>query len=158
MVLFVFTIAVVNICVGYKLAVFLGYGPPSLAEGWDAPVDQPPVAAATVAAPSPPPRRSPSPPGRAGSGRLARPRNAIASGATRTRPKPPAETALQLDDTFVETNILKFGIAIVRSGAQMRKIETRLRSREEPWDAALSGRAWPSWRRTPPSIWPNKTG
>ena len=37
----------------------------------------------------------------------------------------------------MESNILKFNLAIAQSGAQMRQIEMRLRSREEPWDAAM---------------------
>ena len=46
-VLLIFTIGVVNICLGYKLAVFLGFGPPSLAEGWDVLAGQP-LAGATA--------------------------------------------------------------------------------------------------------------
>ncbi|MGA2033545.1 MAG: hypothetical protein ABSG68_14920 [Thermoguttaceae bacterium] len=33
MVLLTFTIAILNLCLGYALAVYLGFGPPSLAEG-----------------------------------------------------------------------------------------------------------------------------
>jgi hypothetical protein len=29
------TIGILNICLGYALAVFLGYGPPGILEGWD---------------------------------------------------------------------------------------------------------------------------
>jgi hypothetical protein len=35
-VLLTITIGVLNICLGYALAVCLGWGPPSFAEGWDA--------------------------------------------------------------------------------------------------------------------------
>ena len=34
-VLLTFAIGILNICLGYALAVCLGYGPPSILEGWD---------------------------------------------------------------------------------------------------------------------------
>ena len=35
MVLLTCTIGILNICLGYALAVYLGYGPPGILEGWD---------------------------------------------------------------------------------------------------------------------------
>ena len=35
MVLLTCTIGLLNICLGYALAVYLGYGPPGILEGWD---------------------------------------------------------------------------------------------------------------------------
>jgi hypothetical protein len=34
--LLTFTIGLLNLCLGYALAVYLGYGPPGLREAWDA--------------------------------------------------------------------------------------------------------------------------
>ena len=133
-VLLTFTIGVLNVCLGYALAVCLGYGPPSLEEGWGAL------------------RRLA---GRRSSGRDAQDRswaNPFASGGVgivRRGGSRGITVAMvvavavagctgdvELDETFVETNILKFSVAILRSGARMREIGTRLRSSEGHWDAA----------------------
>ena len=111
-VLLIFTIGVVNICLGYKLAVFLGFGPPSLSEGWDALAGLPSVGAtAVIEEPAVP--QAPATPA-AASDQSPAPTEG-ASPAEADAP-PAAEAAWQLDETFVESNILKFNLAIARSG------------------------------------------
>ena len=132
-----FTIGLVNICLGYALAVFVGYGPPSLAAGWDALVAQSPVAAPVAATPSADLGQAPSPPVAPESAAVAEAAESPSPSPSPSPPAPPAAPATwQLDETFVESNILKFSVAISRSGAQMRVIENRLRSNEGHWDAA----------------------
>ncbi len=74
MVLFVLVIGLVNVCVGYGLGVYFGYGPPGLSAAWIALMSD---AVADVAVPSrgpvegllqqivagPPPSSSPADPG-----------------------------------------------------------------------------------------------
>jgi diguanylate cyclase (GGDEF)-like protein len=121
-VLLTFTIGLLNICLGYALAVFLGYGPPSLSEGWDAALVEPSGQGPSLAAGSAPAAAAAGGP--------------TADAAAAPSASPPAAPApWQLDEKLVESNILNFNVAIVRSGAQMGDIETRLRKREGTWDA-----------------------
>jgi diguanylate cyclase (GGDEF)-like protein len=132
-VLLTFTIGVLNVCLGYALAVFLGYGPPSFGEVWDAFVVESPTAAPAAETQGADLGESPSLPVASESSAVA---EAAESPLPSPQPAPAAPTTWQLDETFVESNILKFSVAISRSGAQMREIETRLRSSEGHWDAA----------------------
>ena len=116
MVLLTFTIGILNVCLGYALAVFLGYGPPSLGEGWDALLAASPAAAPAAGAHGPDLGQAPSvaaawpggvpirrcrnrPPG--GSRGIA---IAIAMPLPSMSPplSPAAPTTWQLDETFVE--------------------------------------------------------
>jgi diguanylate cyclase len=111
-------IGVLNVCLGYALAVWLGYGPPDVQAAWDAindhlprstpaseeslPPAEPPVAAVEeppAAAPEEPPAASP-----------------VAA---------PAE--LQLNEKYVETSVLKLNIAMMKSSLRATRIDTRLR-------------------------------
>ena len=118
MVLLTFTIGLLNVCLGYALAVVLGYGPPSLSEGWDAGVVEPLGEAQSFPA-EPAPAATAEP-----------------SADAAAPPGPVTPTEWELDERFVESNILKFNLAIARSSVQMHDIETQLRAREGAWDAA----------------------
>jgi len=135
-VLLTFTIGILNICLGYAVAVYLGYGPASWIDGWDAllgeaPPQQPiaadwpqnPAAAAAI-----PPAAVP-----------------VAVAVTQpvvetppaVSPEPADAPAPPAGEKFVELGILKFNAAIVESGVKIAAIETRLRSSQGQWDAAM---------------------
>lgn len=137
MVLLTFTIGLLNVCLGYALAVVLGYGPPSLSEGWDAGVVEPLGKAQSFPA-EPAPAATAEP-----------------SADAAAPPGPVTPTEWELDERFVESNILKFNLAIARSSVQMHDIETQLRGRGHG-TRQPSVPAWPGWRPTPRSTWSNK--
>ncbi len=43
MVVLTFVVGVLNVCLGYAIAVYMGYGPPSLPEAWQALAVRPPI-------------------------------------------------------------------------------------------------------------------
>ena len=154
MVFLTFTIAVVNLCLGFALAVKLGYGPPSLRAGWDALLDAaPPAGDADDDLPEdlhailtdednldalldddP------------GDGLdddlddlLAEPEaendeETTAAEAHETL-DPGVPENWDLNEKFVETSVLKLNIAMMKSGARATEIDTRLRAARGHSDA-----------------------
>jgi diguanylate cyclase (GGDEF)-like protein len=118
-------IGAVNLCLGYALAVWLGYGPPDMLAAWDAlnsPLprrkpkvvhEAPPISPPSVA---PPPVEEP----------------AVEESVPAAMPETdPAN--LKLNEKYVETSVLKLNIAMMKSSARATRIDTRLRE-----DAAQS--------------------
>ncbi len=136
MILLTFTVGVLNVCLGYAVAVFLGYGPPGLAETWEALTGE----------------------GASGSGRVEpftgfaeQPAGAPlelmlddASGEeSEIQPysEPYDENAVEfeqvaldapehwdLNEKYIETSILKLNIAMMKSGARATELDTKLRA------------------------------
>ena len=138
MVLLTFTIGIINLCLGYALAVFLGYGPPSLVEGWDAIWGESvPEEGGLVGSDGPggflyptqptPPLPAPGP---------IRADSSPESGESPLSSREAIDALRSLNEEHVEASILKFNVAIAESGAAMTEIETRLRWPEEGEKAA----------------------
>ena len=124
MVLLTFTIGLLNICLGYALAVFLGYGPPSVSDGWDAAFIDPSGQAPSLPADEAPAAVEASPPA------------AATKVVPAVLPRPTGPAQWKLDEKLIESGILKFNVAIIRSGDQMGDIEARLRAGQGAWDAS----------------------
>ena len=135
------------------LAVFLGYGPPSLAEGWDAIWgDSLSEEAGLVGTdglagfPFPmQPAPSPAPNVASARGRTCIQFDSSESGESPASSREAIDALRSLNEKHVESTILKFNVAIAESGAAMTDIETCLRSVEEGQEAATIERVWPSW-------------
>jgi diguanylate cyclase (GGDEF)-like protein len=104
---FVIVVALINVCVGYGLAVFFGYGPPGLRAAWVAMGSLP---AARGAAASRGPLDA-----------LEQQIKAQSNSASATLPA-------DLDEQHVETLILQLQAAAMRSGPRLAEIEQRLRA------------------------------
>ena len=133
-----FVLSVFNVGLGYALAVWLGYGLPSLREAWIALGAEPPLPSpppvATYPAPSPPELPPPpSPP-------LEELLHADPAEHTEVEPydepydddvaeliRPVSPEAWNLNEKYVETSILRLNIAMMRSGVRATEIDTRLR-------------------------------
>ena len=120
-----------------RVAVFLGYGPPSVVDGWDAiwgevlPEEGPFVGADAPAGFPLPIQPAVSP--------AAEPIGSDLSPGAAESPvsSHDAIDALRsLNEKYVEVSILKFNLAIAESGAAMTEIENRLRCEEEGQAAA----------------------
>jgi diguanylate cyclase (GGDEF)-like protein len=113
MIVLILIIGTVNVCLGYALAVWLGYGPPDLQAAWDAlnfrrsrpagpAVAEPPAAASPEAVAEP-------------------------AAVAEEVPAAAAPTEPTLNEKYVETSVLKLNIAMMRSSARETRIDTRLR-------------------------------
>ncbi len=142
-------IAVVNIGVGFAVAMHLGYGPPSMAEAWrtlcgqaapalaaPAPAASSPTSPASArpsvheaeADPGPPPAESPPATDVAG--------DEPAEPVEETDlPQPSHPAVWNLDERYVETSVLKLNIAMLRSGVKVTEIDTRLRACKGEYDS-----------------------
>lgn len=114
-------IGIVNLGLGYALAVWLGYGslPPTLAgwtRGWPA---RRPVPNRPAPAVPPAPVAAEKPPGPA----------AQTPSAEVAQPEP-----FTLDETFVEASVLRLNLAMLRSGAKVTEIDSRLRASRGNYD------------------------
>lgn len=145
MVFLTFTIGVLNLCLGYVLAVKLGYGPPTLF-AWAAPkVDR--VAEAEVAAMLAEADTAPD---------LDAMLEDVSeddwfdepleeqAGEVDVRDEDPSQVLeadapedWDLDEKFVETSILKLNIAMMKSGARVTEIDARLRNAQTHCDLEL---------------------
>jgi len=133
MVLLTLVIGVLNVCLGYALAVHLGYGPPSLLDAWDAmsghqPVVEPSIEPVEEPAPeavqSEPDTFDDFVPELSGE-------TPLSDEFDEYEPLGPAESeAWNLNEKFVETSVLKFNIVLIKTGNRLADIDTRLRSLE----------------------------
>ena len=138
LVLLTFTIGIINLCLGYALAVFLGYGPPSLVDGWDAiwgevlPEEGDPLSEPTHAAGPPFPMQ---PAGSPATQPVGEDSSLESEMSPRVVPRGNRRPAM-LNEKYVEASILKFNVATADSEAATMEIENRLRSKEEGFEAA----------------------
>jgi len=151
MVLLTLLIGVLNVCLGYALAVWLGYGPPSLSATWQAlgvePIAEHPATDAEEAVPQPAEAQQPTPLRTVPAG----PADAQSNGDAAAEAPAPDETpspqemadllgasgpALwDLDEKYVETSVLKLNVAMIQSAARATKIDSRLRACQDRIDA-----------------------
>ena len=131
-----FVLGAFNVCVGYALAVYLGYGLPTLREAWIAlgPERLPGgVPAAGLATPRQPPQQVPA--------SIEELLDSDAPEQAEVEPydepydddvaellRPENPEIWDLNDKYVETSILKLNIAMMKSGARATEIDTRLRA------------------------------
>ncbi|MDY0170151.1 MAG: diguanylate cyclase [Thermoguttaceae bacterium] len=135
MIILTLTIGVLNVCLGYAVAVFLGYGPPGLLEAWEALTGESASAYDSVEPFSGLPQQL-----------AATPLELMlddASGAeSEIQPyyEPYDDNAAEfeqvaldapehwdLNEKYIETSILKLNIAMMKSGARATELDTRLR-------------------------------
>jgi len=125
----IFSIGVVDLILGYALAVYLGYGPANLWETWEAMTAQRPAGP------------QPAPATRLGDERGLAPSDeslaneleaGLAAGPLgKDSPEARASDAPEdwdLNDKYVETSLLRLNIAMMKSGARATDIDTRLRA------------------------------
>lgn len=123
MVALILIIGIVNLALGYGLAIWLGYVQmPALSVGWSlrrASAPAPGVPAASVAVPAAEPLRADKPPPPA--------------------VEPPASEAAEeepwtLDETHVEASVLRLNLAMVRSMRKLTEIDAQLRACSGEYD------------------------
>jgi diguanylate cyclase (GGDEF)-like protein len=134
-----------NVCLGFALAMYLGYGPPSMLEAWDtlwsdgrAPGEHDPAGSWSTKGSFQ----------GSSSGEFGRELGAMLDDEPDEDPSPEpleeekddgeeeepsaveseAPQTWDLDERFVETSILKLNIAMMKSGARASEIDTRLRA------------------------------
>lgn len=129
MLLLTVAIVVLNIGLGFAIAMYLGYGPPTLLDAWHT-VGELGVplgvnvgmthdssgllGTATAFAPDEPVAAPETP------------RPASTEPAGTETPASASETALDLDERLVETSVLKLNLAMLRSDAKVTDLDTRL--------------------------------
>ncbi len=135
MVLLTFTVGVLNICLGYAVAVYLGYGPPGLKEAWEAlrggsvSASEGGDSLADLAGQPPPPFES------------MLDDTAGAESEIEPYSEPYDDDAVEfeqvaleapehwdLNEKYIETSILKLNIAMMKSGARATELDTKLRA------------------------------
>ena len=140
LIILTFVVGILNLSLGYALAVHLGYGPPSLAESWHVfwtgrllgqRVASPAAVAETAV-------QGPSPETVVDSleEMLNEPYDEPYDAPYEESEEEAASEELDLDapenwdlnERFVETSVLKLNIAMIRSGMRAAEIDTRLRS------------------------------
>lgn len=107
MVGFVIVVALINVCVGYGLAVFFGYGPPGLRAAW--------IAMGSL------------PAGR-GAATSREPLDALEQQIGAQPKSAPATLPADPNEQHVESLILQLQAAAMRSGARLAEIEQQLRA------------------------------
>ncbi|MCR4413659.1 MAG: diguanylate cyclase [Thermoguttaceae bacterium] len=142
--LWMFVFGLVNLSMGFALAVYFGYGPPTLRDAWwalgDSPPRSRPAGVAVVEPENPRAELTPS--------QLADMLDEGPLDHLRVEPltepydddvaellSPSIPEAWDLNEKFVETSILKLNIAMMRSGARATEIDTRLRAAKGRLDA-----------------------
>ncbi len=156
MVLLSIGIVVLNVCLGYALAVHIGHGPPSLGEGWTALTTDltRPEAAPTPIAPLPTQAAQPDLAQMSTEELLEDVTSASIEDLLDDEPdddemdevweveayedneeddvsallNPDAPETWDLNEKYVETSILKLNIAMIKSGTKATALDTRLRS------------------------------
>ncbi len=151
----ILVLAVVNACLGYALAVYLGYGPPGLKDGWEAlfadrPLVEPGDEETELALPFEGPLA-------ASPAKQAPPKDQVSSskgpvetglsGDSRDQEPAPAVHAQGTEDgshneAYVETSILKLNIAMMTSAARATEIDSRLRECRGHSDAEAIRQCW----------------
>ncbi len=127
---------VLNICLGYAVAVFLGYGPPGLMEAWETLTGENGSGSATIEPFSGLPQQLTAAP-------LEMMLDDEAGEESEIQPydEPYDENAADfqqvaldapehwdLNEKYIETSILKLNIAMMKSGARATELDTRLRA------------------------------
>jgi len=140
-----FVVGLLNVCLGYTLAVYLGFGLPTLQQAWIAlgaelagPAASPGLASGTQL-------EDPSLQTAAGLEELL---DTEAGGRLEVEPyeepydddaaeliRPQAPETWDLSEKYVETSILRLNIAMMRSGVRATEIDTRLRASRAKADA-----------------------
>jgi len=151
-------VGVLNLCLGYVLAVRLGYGPPGLVDGWEVLLANRPPQPAVAQTPPPDARPADAPPqedvGPTLEEMLDEPYEEAYDDAYddacdgahdeaydeehqpgSEEPQLDAPEDWELDERFVEVSVLKLNIAMIRSGARTADIDTRLRAVQGKSDA-----------------------
>jgi diguanylate cyclase (GGDEF)-like protein len=129
-------IGLLNLCVGYAIAVSLGYGPPSLFDAWEGLTFDPHQVSPTQPAQDTPAKRDDEAPDEHTEGQ---PEEQI-DGAEETPPSDQTdedgadsdesanEEIKMLDEKFVEASVLNFKVAMIKSGITLSNIDTTLRA------------------------------
>lgn len=127
MVFLILVIGVLNVCLGFVLAVRLGYGPPGLMEAWEALTAEPLGGLAGELAATPLEQMLDDEPDE-----LYGAPDVEAYDDWSKEPDQPTGTEevenWNLDEKYVETSLLKLNIAMMKSGARATEIDTRLRA------------------------------
>ena len=142
MVAFIFMIGVLNVTLGYAVAVWLGYGPPGVWEAWDALLFDPPAPTG-----APQPAETAAPPAAAVDFRSLAAEEMLDDGEDDLSDLVPLDESYDddvadllramgpdspehwnLSEKYVETSILRLNIAMMRSGIRSTEIDTRLRA------------------------------
>ncbi len=134
----IFVIGVLNVCLGYVLAVRLGYGPPGLLEAWDALSAEPqgPQEATLGAsvetlvaelAATPIDQMLDDEPDEEMEDELEVENYEEPDDDVGDLLDPDAPETWDLNEKYVETSILKLNIAMMKSGAKATELDTRLR-------------------------------
>lgn len=148
MLLLVLCTGLLNLALGYALAVHWGYGPANLWEAWEAIMaDRPTGVRRSAAGRSDQPPQAPGRPSEAcptvlepgASPRMAGDDGAL-SGPTHPAQADDAEVP-DLDPQHVETWVLKWSRAMVRSGLRIAEIESRLRASRGCGDSKIISKA-----------------
>ncbi len=136
MVIFTFTVGILNLCLGYAVAVFLGYGPPGLMEAWEALTGETDSDSGRVEPFAGLPEQLAAAP-------LELMLDDAAGEESEIQPydEPYDENALEfqqvaldapehwdLNEKYIETSILKLNISMMKSGARATELDTRLRA------------------------------
>ena len=136
-------VGVLNLCLGYVLAVRLGYGPPGLVDAWEVLLANRPTQPAAVGEPPPDERSADAPPPEDVGPTLEEMLDEAYDDAYdeahdeaydaehqpgSEEPQLDAPEDWELDERFVEVSVLKLNIAMIRSGARTTDIDTRLRA------------------------------
>ena len=129
MVFLISAIGVLNVCLGYGLAVYLGHGPPGVLEAWEALTTGAPAAEQRTAVEELMDGLVEQQVAPQGEEPVEQPEEA------KSQEEPDAEEAAgpeepqywDLDEKFVEASVLKFKLALMKDAANSAKIDTRLR-------------------------------
>ena len=136
MVLLTFTVGVLNVCLGYAVAVFLGYGPPGWAEAWEALTGEGASTSVRIEPLSAIPEEF-----AAGPVELMLDDASGEESEIEPYSEPYDEDAAEFDqvvlsapehwdlnEKYVETSILKLNIAMMKSGARAMELDAKLRA------------------------------
>jgi len=148
-VLLTLLIGVLNVCLGYALAVWLGYGPPGLSAAWQAlgvePATDDRRTGDKEAVPQPADAQQPTPLRPVPVGPADAQSDAAAEAPAPDETPPPQEMAdllgsigpalWDLDGKYVETSVLKLNVAMIQSAARATEIDSRLRACQDRIDA-----------------------
>ena len=130
-----FGLGAFNVCLGYALAVYLGYGLPSLRDAWIAigiesfPGKMPAAGAVAPAGPAP---QAPASIDQlldtdAGEHLAVEPYDEPYDDDVAELLRPESPEVWDLNEKFVETSILRLNVAMMKSGMRATEIDTRLR-------------------------------
>jgi len=138
-------VGVVNVCLGYALAVRLGYGPPRLLDAWDALATRSPTrstasrrpAAVDVPADAPAEQTAPTPIEKLLNEHHAESEDELNEGEDESHDHlgPAGPENWDLDERFVEVSIMKLNVVMMKTGTRAAEIDARLRAIQGDPDA-----------------------